>query len=168
MTLLRPEWRGMTCKCGRKLDKMHCASCGSTNLQGLAKVAVHVVEDDNGVPVERYFKSYRCRKCAQIADEYMTATACCAPELETLSIRAKRLVDSAEAIVARETPLEKRRRIAQAAQAAVDDIERQRQAAYTVTKPQESEVITRDLSDPNPTYVDPMFGNNGKPKEDTK
>jgi hypothetical protein len=81
------NWHGTTCTCGRIFKKMHCSACGSTNLQGLAKIATHIVADDTGTPIERQFKSYRCRACAEVSDEWITLNCCRAPQLETLASR---------------------------------------------------------------------------------
>jgi hypothetical protein len=82
-----PKWVGTTCSCGRIMRKMHCSACGSTNLHGLAKQAIHIVQDDNGNPIEQKFKAYRCRACAEVSDEWVTLNHCDAPQLETIATR---------------------------------------------------------------------------------
>lgn len=81
------HWYGKQCSCGRIMKKMHCSACGSTNLHGLAKQSRHPVQDDSGLVFEQIFKTYRCRACAEVSDEWVTLNHCTAPKLEALVSR---------------------------------------------------------------------------------
>jgi hypothetical protein len=158
------NWYGETCSCGRILNKMHCSACGSTNLHGLAKWAIHIIQDANGNPAEKKFKSYRCRKCAEVSDEYVTLNYCQAPKLELLNTRQPKVVAP---------------RNTETRQDLIDEVLRMSgmnpRQKVSPDKPirvmeqtEDGSVIRRNIHETPVDYVDPLFGDNGKPKEDIK
>lgn len=95
MTISSRQFQSKTCICGRDLDKVHCANCGSNNVYALVSKTNRHTVDVNGVATEIDFGVFRCRRCASLFDEYDLLYHCEAPKFKFRSLQSRRNIDNA-------------------------------------------------------------------------